>query len=314
MAEVRRQQVAGPAGRVALGGAAPVEPEARPSPGYLESTWRRLRRDRVSMFALSLFAVICAITLASPLVATYVLHTDPNAQDLRNNLAPPAPGRWLGTDDLGRDNLTRLLYAGQVSLRIGLVVAVVSLLVGVPLGLVAGFYGGVVDDAINAVIQVLQNIPTLFLLILLSVTFRPDATLLAVLIGAIGWMGTARLVRGQTLSVSRRDYVDAARVLGASDARILFLHILPNLISVVSVIAGFEIASGILVESGLSYLGLGVQAPTASWGNMLQNSLDYVTRAPWLVAAPGIMIFLTVLSIFLLADGLRDAFDPRMKL
>jgi peptide/nickel transport system permease protein len=191
---------------------------------------------------------------------------------------------------------------------------VVSLLVGVPLGLIAGFYGGAIDDAINAVIQVLQNIPTLFLLILLSVTFRPDATLLAVLIGAIGWMGTARLVRGQTLSVSRRDYVDAARVLGASDTRILFLHILPNLVSVVSVIAGFEIATGILVESGLSYLGLGVQAPTASWGNMLQNSLDYVTRAPWLVAAPGIMIFLTVLSIFLLADGLRDAFDPRMKL
>jgi peptide/nickel transport system permease protein len=292
---------------------APAEPEARPSPGYFELTWRRLRRDRVSMFAIYLFAAICLITLLAPLLANFVLHTDPNAQDLRNNFASPGLGRWLGTDELGRDNLTRVLFAGRVSLLIGFMVALVSLVVGVPLGLVAGFYGGLVDDGINAVIQVLQNIPTLFLLIILSVTFRPDATKLAIIIGIIGWMGTARLVRGQTLSVGRRDYVDAARVLGASDVRILFQHILPNLISVVSVVAGFEIAGGILLESGLSYLGLGVQPPTASWGNMLQNSLDYVTRAPWLVAAPGLMIFLTVLAIFLLADGLRDAFDPRMR-
>jgi peptide/nickel transport system permease protein len=297
----------------ALRRSAPAEPEARPSPGYFELTWRRLRRDRVSMFAIYLFAAICLITLLAPLLANFVLHTDPNAQDLRNNFASPGLGRWLGTDELGRDNLTRVLFAGRVSLLIGFMVALVSLVVGVPLGLVAGFYGGLVDDGINAVIQVLQNIPTLFLLIILSVTFRPDATKLAIIIGIIGWMGTARLVRGQTLSVGRRDYVDAARVLGASDVRILFQHILPNLISVVSVVAGFEIAGGILLESGLSYLGLGVQPPTASWGNMLQNSLDYVTRAPWLVAAPGLMIFLTVLAIFLLADGLRDAFDPRMR-
>jgi peptide/nickel transport system permease protein len=304
---------AGAVRRATLARPAPAEPEARPSPGYLQLTWRRLRRDRVSMFAMCLFAAICLVTVTAPLLATYVLHTDPNAQDLRNNFAPPGPGSWLGTDELGRDNLTRVLYAGQVSLLIGFMVAVVSLVVGVPLGLVAGFYGKKVDDAINAVIQVLQNIPTLFLLIILSVTFRPDPLKLAIIIGVIGWTGTARLVRGQTLSVGRRDYIDAARVLGARDARILFQHILPNLISVVSVVAGFEIAAGIFVESGLSYLGLGVQPPTASWGNMLQNSLDYITRAPWLVVAPGIMIFLTVLAIFLLADGLRDAFDPRMK-
>jgi peptide/nickel transport system permease protein len=287
--------------------------EARPSPGYIQSTWRRLRRDRVSMAAIYLFLAICLLTLAAPLIAAQVLHTDPNAQDLRNNFSPPSPEHWLGTDELGRDNLTRVLYAGQVSLRIGFVVAVVSLLLGVPVGLIAGYYGGRVDDAINAVIQLLQNIPTMFLLIILSVTYRPDATGIAVIIGLIGWMGTARLVRGQTLSVSRRDYVDAARVVGATDARILFRHILPNLLSVVTVVAGFEIAVGILVESGLSALGLGVQPPTASWGNMLTNSLDYLTRAPWLIAAPGVMIFLTVLSIFLLFDGLRDAFDPRMK-
>jgi peptide/nickel transport system permease protein len=302
-----------PKERVALPLRATPADEARASPGYLQLTWRRLRRDRVSMAALFLFIAVCLITLAAPLIATYLLHTDPNAQDLRNNFAPPGEGHWLGTDELGRDNLTRVLYAGQVSLRIGFMVAIVSMLLGVPLGLIAGYYGGRADDTINAFVQVLQNIPSLFLLIILSVTLRPDPTMLAVIIGFIGWMGTARLVRGQTLSVARRDYVDAARVLGARDDRILFGHVLPNLVSLVSVMAGFEIASGILFESGLSYLGLGVQPPTASWGNMLQNSLDYVTRAPWLVAAPGVMIFLTVLSIFLLADGLRDAFDPRMR-
>jgi peptide/nickel transport system permease protein len=313
MAEVSRREASGSGGRAAVAARGWGAPPARPSPGYLESTWWRLRRDRVSMFALYLFVAICAITLTAPLIATFVLNTDPNAQDLRNNFAPPGPGRWLGTDELGRDNLTRLLFAGRVSLMIGFLVAIVSLLVGLPLGLLAGYYGGKVDDGINAVIQVLQNIPGFFLLITLAVTLRPNIVVLALIIAVLGWMGTARLVRGQTLSVSRRDYVDAARVLGASDGRILFLHVLPNLISVVSVMAGFEIASAILIESGLSYLGLGVQPPTASWGNMLQNSLDYVTRAPWLVAAPGVMIFLTVLSIFLLADGLRDAFDPRMK-
>ena len=295
-------------------GTASAAAEQRPSPGYLSLTWQRLRRDRVSMAAIYLFLAICVLTLTAPLLATHVLHSDPNAQDLRNNFAPPSAAHLLGTDELGRDNLTRVLYAGQVSLRIGVVVAIVSLVLGVTLGLVAGFYGGVVDDVINAVIQVLLNIPALFLLILLSVTFRPDPTQLALIIGIIGWMGTARQVRGVALSVGRRDFIDAARLLGASDARIIFRHILPNLVSVVSVVAGFEIASAVLVESGLSYLGLGVQPPTASWGNMLQNSLDYVTRAPWLVAAPGIMIFVTVLSIFLLADGLRDAFDPRMKI
>jgi peptide/nickel transport system permease protein len=311
MAEATR--VSSPAERAGAAPGAGDAAQQKPSPGYFTLTWRRLRRDRVSIAALVLLTIICLLTICAPLIATYVLHTDPNTQNLRNNFAPPGPGHWLGTDELGRDNLTRVLYAGQVSLRIGVVVAIVSLLLGVSLGLMAGFYGRLVDDLINAFIQVLSNVPVLFALILLSVTFRPDPTGLAVLIGLIGWMGTARLVRGQSLTVSRRDYVDAARVLGASDARILYRHVLPNLISVVSVVAGFEIASAILVESGLSYLGLGVQPPTASWGNMLQNSLDFVTRAPWLVAAPGIMIFLTVLAIFLLADGLRDAFDPRRR-
>ena len=281
--------------------------------GYVAATWRRLRRDRLSMAALGLLVAIVALTTAGPWVVRETLGLDPYRQTLVQRYRPPSSANPFGTDDLGRDNLARTLIAGRVSLTIGLAIAVVSLVIGVPVGLASGFYGGRFDDLSNAVIQTLSNIPTLFLLILLSATLRPGPVVLAVIIGALGWMGTARLVRGTALSVRERDYVLAARALGASDGRVIFQHLLPNVFSLVTVIAGFDVASGILAESGLSYLGLGVQPPTASWGSMLAASLENVTRAPWLVVFPGAAIFLTTLAIFLLADGLRDALDPRLK-
>jgi peptide/nickel transport system permease protein len=227
----------------------------------------------------------------------------------------------FGTDDLGRDMLARTLVAGQVSFSIGMIIAVVSLMVGVPVGLASGYFGGRFDDVSNAVILTLANIPGMFLLILLSATFRsaqlpipvPWTIVLAVIIGLLGWMGTARLVRGMALSVREREYVRAAEALGASNGRIIGRHLFPNVFSIVTVIAGFDVAGGILAESGLSYLGLGVQPPTASWGNMLGASLENVTRAPWLVLFPGLAICLTTLAIFLVADGLRDALDPRLR-
>jgi peptide/nickel transport system permease protein len=275
-------------------------------------------QDRVSIGALGLFLVILLVTVTAPLVATYVLDTSPEAL-LRTpkgriaTLQPPGPGYLLGTDELGRDNLTRLLYAGQVSLTIGFLVAVVSLAIGTPLGLIAGYYGGKVDDAINALVQFAINIPTLFVLIILSVMFSPGVIGLAVIFGLFYWPGTTRQVRGVVLSIRNRDYVDAARVLGASDFRILARHVLPNVISTVTVMAGFDVASAILGESALSFLGFGVPIPLSSWGNMLSGSQDTFRTAPWLVYPPGLMIFLTVLSVFLIADGLRDAFDPRIR-
>ncbi|MGE3910950.1 MAG: ABC transporter permease [Chloroflexota bacterium] len=289
--------------------------------GYIAATWARLRNDRLSMAALVLLIVIVLLTLFGPLLVEATLGLNPYRQTLTRRYMPPSAVNPFGTDDLGRDMLSRTLIAGRVSFSIGMIVAVVSLLVGVPVGLASGYYGGRFDDVSNAVIQTLNNIPAMFLLILLAAMFRsaelpfnvPWTVVLSIIIGLIGWMGTARLVRGMALSAREREYIHAAQALGASDTRIIARHLLPNVFSIVTVIAGFDIAGGILAESGLSYLGLGVQPPTASWGNMLGSSLENVSRAPWLIVFPGLAIFFSTLAIFLLADGLRDALDPRLR-
>jgi peptide/nickel transport system permease protein len=308
-----------PAAQIALRAALPGGDTSRVrSQSFLQSSIRRFVRDRLSMIALVLFGIILAITLLAPLIATYALETTPD-QFLRTpegriaTLQPPGPGYPLGTDDVGRDNLTRLLYAGQVSLTVGFLVAFVSLVIGAPLGLVAGYYGGRADDIVNALVQLVINIPSLFILIILSVIFSPSVLGLAIIFGLFYWPATTRQVRGMALSLRGRDYVDAARVLGASDYRILSRHVLPNVVSIMTVVAGFDVASAILGESALSFLGFGVPVPLSSWGNMLSGSQDTFRSAPWLVYPPGLMILLTVLSVFLIADGLRDALDPRLR-
>jgi peptide/nickel transport system permease protein len=289
-----------------------------PARGFFATSFRRFAHDRLSVLALAGFLIIAFISFAAPWIADHVLHTNPDAfmrtPDGRIAvLQPPGPGYPLGTDDLGRDNLTRLIFAGRVSLLIGFLVAIISIVIGTTLGLIAGYYGGRVDDLINAVVQFMFNIPTLFVLIILSVFFTPNVLTLALIFGLLGWAGTTRQVRGEVLSIRQRDYVDAARVMGARDSRMLIRHVLPNLVSLVMVVAGLDIAGAILGESALSFLGFGVPVPLSSWGNMLSGSQETFRTAPWLVYPPGIMIFVTVLCVFLLADGLRDAFDPRLK-
>jgi len=289
-----------------------------PARGFFATSFRRFAQDRLSVLALAGFLIIALVSFAAPWIADNVLHTNPDAfmrtPDGRIAvLQPPGPGYPLGTDDLGRDNLTRLIFAGRVSLLIGFLVAIISIVIGTTLGLIAGYYGGRVDDLINAVVQFMFNIPTLFVLIILSVFFTPNVLTLALIFGLLGWAGTTRQVRGEFLSIRQRDYVDAARVMGASDTRMLIRHVLPNLVSLVMVVAGLDIAGAILGESALSFLGFGVPVPLSSWGNMLSGSQETFRTAPWLVYPPGIMIFVTVLCVFLLADGLRDAFDPRLK-
>lgn len=289
-----------------------AEPK-RPSQSFYSRSWQQFRRDRTSIVAVVVFGVICLLALGAPVI-TEALGIDPNRQDLLARFRPPGPGSWLGTDEFGRDQLARILYGARVSLGIGFVVAAISIVLGVLVGLWAGFYAGVVDDVINAAIQFQRAIPLLFVLITVAAVFGPPSPLfLAVLLGIWSWTGAVRLVRGMTLSVKRRDYVDASRSIGASDRRLIFNHIFPNVTSIVLVIAGFDIAGAILAEAGISFLGFGIQPPTASWGNMLTNSLEYVRRAWWLVAAPGIAISITVLCVLLIADGLRDAFDPRLR-
>ncbi len=282
------------------------------SPGYLRRAWQRLRRDRLSMAALVLLAAIIGLVLAAPLITEHVLHTDPNRTRLTQKLKPPSSVNRLGTDEYGRDTAARLLHAGRVSLTFGFMVMAISLLIGVPIGLVAGYFGGHVDDVINAIIQLINNIPTIFLLIALAVLFRPDVKGLAFIFGVLGWTSTARQVRGRVFAERQLDYVVAARLAGASTPRILFMHLLPNVSSIILVLIGFDVAGAILGEAGLSYLGFGVQIPTPSWGNMMSNALTYFDLAPWLVIAPGAAISLTLFAIYLFNDGLRDALDPRL--
>ena len=281
------------------------------------SAWDRFRRDRASVAALGMLLLVATLSATAPLLAAGVLHSDPD-RFVRTDagriatLRAPSPGNLLGTDDLGRDVLARLLYAGRVSLLVGFGVALMSMAIGAPLGLLAAYFGGWFDDSVNALVQVVLNVPLLFVLIVLSVLLAPGALQLALIFGLLLWPSTARQVRGAALSVSRRDYVDAARVLGASHVRVLRQHIAPNVASVVLVMAGIDMATAILAESSLSFLGFGVPVPLASWGNMLSLSQDQFRAAPWLVYPPGVMIFVTVLCVFVVTDGLRDALDPRM--
>lgn len=230
--------------------------------------------------------------------------------------AVPGECHWMGTDQAGRDVFTRGIYGGRISLRIGAYVATISIALGVIIGLFSGYYAATwIDDIANAVIMTLSSIPLLFLLIIMAGTFpifrTPEG--LSFLIAIFGWMGIARLIRGQIFSIREREYIVASRAIGAPIWRIMLRHMFPNVSSIIIVIGVFTVASAILAEAGLSYLGVGIGPPLPSWGNMMQGSLGNFTDAPWLVIAPGIFIFLTTLSIYLVGDGLRDALDPWLK-
>src|ERR687886_2392206 len=258
------------------------------------------------------FASLCAMALFAEALNAYVLGKDPNAQALLATYRGPSLEHWLGTDEYGRDSAARVIQASRVSLTMGFLVAVIALSVGVALGLLAAFYGGWIDDVVSFLVNLFSITPTFYVLLIVAAWVPPSLLSLALLIAAFGWMGVTRQVRGVSLSIAQREYVLAARALGATDRRIVLRHVLPNVGSLVSVVAGLEVAGAILAESGLSFVGLGIRPPTPSWGNMLTNSLQYVFRDPWLVVFPGAFIFLTILSIYLVADGLRDALDPQL--
>ena len=290
-----------------------VRVTAQPSAGLLTTATRRLRRDYLTLAAALVLLIYAGLAIGAELFASQVMHTTPTTIDMRNTVSPPSSAHWLGTDDFGRDQLVRLLYGARVSLSIGLLAATLTLTIGVSVGAIAGFYGRRVDDLVVWVINTLRAIPVLFLLILVGALLRPGPEGLALLIGSVSWPGVARLVRGQVIGLRERDYVLAARAIGAPNRRLLVRHIVPNVISIAIVIMGQDVGAVILTESALSYLGLGVQPPNASWGNMLSNAQRFLSSALWLVIAPGACIFSTVLALYLVADGLRDALDPRLR-
>jgi peptide/nickel transport system permease protein len=274
---------------------------------------RRLIRDRLSMIAIALLLTMVVLSAAADLISTGILDVDPNSTDLFATFESPSATHLLGTDQLGRDQLARLLFGGRVSLAIGFTAAAISMTLGVTIGLTAGFFGGIVDDLIMWLINTIVSIPTLFLLLIIVALFAPDAFWLIMVLGFLGWMGTSRLVRGEVFSLRERDYVTAARAMGASRVSIMLRHVLPNALPIVIVITMIDVGNVILVESALSFLGIGVQPPTATWGNMLSNAQSYFHLGTHLVIFPGILITITVLCLYLMGDGLRDALDPRLK-
>ncbi|MCS6992681.1 MAG: ABC transporter permease [Anaerolineales bacterium] len=278
--------------------------------------WRRFRKHKMALVGIVIVFSIVVLTAIAPLIAPY----DPMKQNLLNRFQPPSATHWLGTDDLGRDLWTRILYGGRISLSVGLLAMAVSIVLGSLIGLVSGYYGGWVDSILMRITEIFLSIPRLFVLIALGMFLRTlDLPYLqagsflpiAFVIGALSWMGTARMVRASTLALREREFVQACRALGGSNLRTLFQHILPNVASPIIVSATLGLSSAIISESGLSYLGFGVQLPTPTWGNMLSNTQSQMTTAPWTAIFPGLMIFLVVISINYIGDGLRDALDPR---
>lgn len=285
----------------------------RPGQSYWSQSWERLLANRIGMACGAIILLLGAIALAAPLISTYVTHFAYSDQDLAHIFRPPSSTHWLGTDDLGRDTLTRLVYGARVSLTVGLLTVGLSLLVGGTVGLIAGYYGGWVDNVLMRVVDTILSIPSIFLFILLSILLRPNAVTLSMIIAVVGWGNVARLVRGESLSIKTRDFITATRSIGARDIRLIARHLLPNVLPVMIVAASLAVGQIILVEAALSYLGLGIQPPTPSWGNMLSNAQQYFYHSVSLVIFPGVCIFATVLAANIFGNAVRDAFDPRLK-
>jgi peptide/nickel transport system permease protein len=273
----------------------------------------RLRRDYLTLLAGVVLIILTALSISAPAI-TGALGVNAETTNLNETFLPPGtPGHILGTDDLGRDYLARLLYGGQVSLSIAFFGALLSLAIGLTIGVYTGFFGGIVDDIVNWVIITLGSIPSLLLLIIIVAVFKPSPLLLVLIFGFLGWTGTARLVRGETLALRAREYVIGATAVGARPLRIMFIHIVPNLLSIVIISLVQDIGGLILAEAGLSYLGFGIKPPTPSWGNMLTGAETLFTYGAYLVILPGALITLTVLCLYVIGDGLRDAFDPQLE-
>ena len=289
-------------------------------------TLRQFLRHRMALFGI----ITMALLILAVVFVDRIMPYSPEEPDLTNMLAAPSLQHLLGTDELGRDLLTRTLYGGRVSLLVGVFSMLVAITFGTLVGAIAGYFGGAIDSLLMRFTDFALAFPRIFLLILFAIVFMRPAfsdNLIIVfvfsalykmpiarvvfVIGILGWMEVARLVRGSFLEIRSLQYVESSRVLGVGTLRIMFRHILPNALGPIIVAASLGVADAIISESGLSFLGLGIQPPTATWGNLLKNALDQIFGAPWTAIVPGLMIFLTVLSINYIGDGLRDAFDPR---
>ena len=255
----------------------------------------------------ALMLILAAV--AAPLLTSY----DYKAQDIQIRLSPPDARHIFGTDELGRDVFSRMLYGARISMMVGILAVLISSVIGVLLGSVAGFFGGLIDNVIMRFVDIMLTIPTLFLILMLIVFLGPSIVNVMVIIGLTSWTDIARLIRAEVMSVKKLAYIDAARLIGLKRRTIIFRHIMPNIMGPIFVYMTFGISGAILTESGLSFLGLGVQPPDPSWGNILTAGKDYISTAWWMIFYPGLAIFLAVFSYNILGEGLRDYFNPRLR-
>jgi peptide/nickel transport system permease protein len=281
---------------------------ARPPRGPWQIALQRLLRAKLAIAGLIIFVALILVALFAAEIAPY----DPNTMDLFNITASPSSAHWLGTDDLGRDVLSRLIYGGRLSLWIGISAALLSTAVGVFVGAISGYYGGWIDSTLMRFVDLMLAFPSIFLLLIIfAVMEGVSVTGVILFLGLFGWMWLARIIRGEFLSLKQRDFIDAARSVGAPGPRIIIRHLMPNVIAPIIVSTTLEIAYYMLAESALSFLGFGVPAETPTWGNMLNSARTNYLTHPILAIAPGLTLTIAVLSINFIGDGLRDAFDPR---
>jgi len=274
-----------------------------------KSFWRYFKRNRLAVGGLVMIVVIFLIAGLASVVAPY----DPGKTGVSLKLDAPSIKHFLGTDQLGRDVFSRMLYGSRVSLSVGFVAVAISIFIGILVGAVAGYYGGWIDAVLMRFVDIMLCFPSFFLILTVVAVLGPSLLNVMIVIGITSWMGTSRFVRAEFLSLRERDFAQAAKALGVSDRRIIFRHILPNALAPVFVTATLDVATAILVEAGLSFLGFGVQPPAPSWGNILTEGRTYIFDAWWLTVFPGLAILITVLSFNLLGEGLRDALDPRLR-
>lgn len=271
--------------------------------------WRSLWRNKPAILGLVVISLLYIFSFGAPLFTSY----DPIKINPRERLQSPSTEHLLGTDSFGRDVLARVFYGGRVSLSVGMAAVTILMSIGILFGAIAGYYGGKTDSTIMRFVDVMLSIPNFFLLLAVVALFGPSLRNTMLVIGLTSWMGTARLVRAQFLAERKKDYVTGAHSIGASDARIIWRHLLPNAMAVIIVQATLWIAFAVILEASLSYLGLGAQPPTPSWGNMLREGRRYMREAWWVTTFPGLFIFITAMCFNMVGDGLRDALDPRLQ-
>jgi oligopeptide transport system permease protein len=287
-----------------------LKKEVQASRSLWADAWRRLKKNRMAVICLYLFVFIVFFSVVGP----WIVPGDAISQDIDLGAAPPSWDHWLGTDTLGRDMLVRIMIGGRIALLVAFVATVVALVIGVTWGAVAAYVGGKVDEAMMRVVDVLYAFPTVvFVIVIMSLFQTKNIFVLFALLGAISWLNMARIVRGQVMSLRSREFVEAARATGVGTTAILFRHIVPNTMGVIIVYSTLSLPSVMLREAFLSFLGLGVQAPLASWGTLVTEGATQILVYPWILVGPGLVMALTIFALNFLGDGLRDALDPQMR-